>query len=606
MENTDRIQEELQKYRSPGQELTIILIRFLAVFLIIFLLAAAFVFYKSHFIKQAYKAVEKVNAVAKVIPIPTKEKYVFLLLGTDMLIDVNRTDSMILVMLSVPDCRIDIISLPRDAKVEIPGHGSQKMNSVYTFEFVKTKSDIASIKKVVSRIEEMSALKIDYYVKVDLKGFEKIIDLFGGVEVDVEKNMTYDDNKQDLHIRLKKGLQVLNGKLGLQYCRFRHDRLGDIGRMQRQQKFLKALVNRAKEGKTLMRLPEIISGSLSFVTTNVDLSLLVALLGAIPEPSKLQIFSHSMPGDFSENEPVCYFLPEIDKYKKLVKDIASGDIVKIEAEKALQEANKAAARLEAENNKKGALNKKNAETRPPAETQKEHEIKKENDIKKDAEIPKTVENKQTGPPVKEPEAKQATPAKDAGSGQAVKPVKEPDAKQAVKPSKGPEPKPAAVNVKDAPVKKQAVKKEVENKKPVVKGKETAKDKSKKTEGTKAAKSDAPKAADKKAASKKTPAGKNTAAESVVITVGTSEVGAKPAVEEEKAEKEMPSVEIENEPAAVEEPIKAAPVEVKAETEAVESEKATEPVKTEKETVAVKPEDEPAAVEVEKVTEPKNN
>ena len=71
MENADRIQEELQKYRSPGQEFTIILFRFLIVFLFILMLSAAFVFYKSHFIKQAYKAVEKVNSVAKVIPIPT-------------------------------------------------------------------------------------------------------------------------------------------------------------------------------------------------------------------------------------------------------------------------------------------------------------------------------------------------------------------------------------------------------------------------------------------------------------------------------------------------------------------------------------------------------
>ncbi|HNY10945.1 MAG TPA: LCP family protein, partial [Candidatus Wallbacteria bacterium] len=417
MENADRIQEELQKYRSPGQEITIILFRFLLVFLFIFMLSAAFVFYKSHFIKQAYKAVEKVNSVAKVIPIPTKEKYVFLLLGTDMLIDVNRTDSMILVMLSVPDNRIDIISLPRDCKIEIPGHGAQKMNSIYTFEYVKTKSDISSIKKVVSRIEEMSDIKVDYYVKVDLSGFEKIINLFGGVEVDVEKNMNYDDSKQDLHIRLKKGLQILDGKHSLQYCRFRHDRLGDIGRMQRQQKFLKALVNRMKEGRTLVRLPEIISGSLSFVTTNVDLPLLVALLGAIPEPSKLQACSHSMPGDFTENEPVCYFLPNLEKYKKLMKDITSGDIVKIEAEKARLEADKAAAKPEIEN-KKGVEAQKAPETKKTADPVKEAEIKK-SAAKKDLETKKAVEKNKDALKEKTKKTEGAKALKpDAGKAQA--------------------------------------------------------------------------------------------------------------------------------------------------------------------------------------------
>ena len=328
---SDSQREIPAKYRTPAQEMVLIAVRFSLVFCIIFFMSATFVFGRSYFVKSAYQVAKKVNDVVPIIPL--KDRYAFLILGTDMLIDVNRTDSIIVVFLSIPDLRIDLLSIPRDLRVKIEGHGFQKINSIYTFEYVKTKSDTESIKKIAAKVSEITGVFIDNYVKVDLRGFEKIVDLFGGVEIDVEKNMTYDDNKQDLHIRLKKGRQVLNGKQSLQYCRFRHDRLGDIGRMRRQQAFIKAMVSKTKEGKTLMRLPEIISGAMRFVSTNIDIKILLALIGAFPEPSKVMVHAQAVPGDYAYIDNICYFAAEMDKLKKLASDITSGEIVKIEKAK---------------------------------------------------------------------------------------------------------------------------------------------------------------------------------------------------------------------------------------------------------------------------------
>ncbi len=328
------------KYRSGAQEAVLIAVRFLIVFCIIFFMAVTFVYGRSYFVKSAYKVAKTVSKVVPIIPI--KDKYTFLLLGTDMLIDVNRTDSIIMVFLSVPDLRIDLLSIPRDLRVKTEEHGFQKINAVYTFEYIKTKSDTESIKKIGQKVTQITGASIDYFVKVDLSGFEKIVDLFGGVEIDVEKNMTYDDNKQNLHIRLKKGRQVLNGKQALQYCRFRHDRLGDIGRMRRQQTFIKAMVAKAKEGKTLIRLPDIISGAMRFVSTDIDIKMLLALIGAFPEPSKITVHSQAVPGDYEYIENICYFKAIDDKMKKLVGDIQSGEIIKIEEEKRKAEVEKAA------------------------------------------------------------------------------------------------------------------------------------------------------------------------------------------------------------------------------------------------------------------------
>ncbi|MEZ7891019.1 MAG: LCP family protein [Candidatus Wallbacteria bacterium] len=339
-------QDTSERYRTKSQELFIIFIKFTGIFAVILVLAAFFVFGKKHVATKAYTVAKNVNKVVNIIP--AKDKYVFLLLGTDKLIDVNRTDSMIMAYLSVVEKRVDIISIPRDMKVEIPGHGIQKINSVYTFEQVKTKSEASALKKVIEKIEEITGNKIDYHVKVDLDGFEKIVDLFGGVEIDVEKNMTYDDNKQNLHIRLKKGLQVLNGKKALEYCRFRHDRLGDIGRMQRQQKFLKALVNKLKDGKTIVRLPDIVSGAIRFVSTNIDMPLVMTLVAAIPEPSLIKIQTHTMPGDYGYVDKICYFVGEIDKLKELTKNILTGEIIKIEERKEKEKAEKENEKLKKE------------------------------------------------------------------------------------------------------------------------------------------------------------------------------------------------------------------------------------------------------------------
>ncbi len=319
------------KYRSQAQEMTLIVIRFILVFVIIFFTSAAFVYGRSHFVKSAYSVAKSVSKVVPIIPV--KDKYVFLLLGTDMLIDVNRTDSIIMLFLSVPDLRIDLISIPRDMRVKTDGHGYQKINAVYTFEYIKTKSETAAIDKISKKVSEITGTPVDYFVKVDLSGFEKIVDLFGGVEIDVEKNMSYDDKKQNLHIRLKKGRQLLSGKYALQYCRFRHDRLGDIGRMRRQQTFIKAMVARAKEGKTLIRLPDIISGAMRFVSTDVDIKILLAMIGAFPEPSRVTVHSQSVPGDYEYINNICYFKADEGKLLKLASDISSGEIIKIEAEK---------------------------------------------------------------------------------------------------------------------------------------------------------------------------------------------------------------------------------------------------------------------------------
>ena len=87
---------------------------------------------------------------------------------------------------------------------------------------------------------------VNYYVLVNYETFPSVIDLLGGIEIDVERRMVYNDYAGKLFINIPKGRQVLDGKNALHYVRFRHDALGDIGRVERQQKFVKAVLNKVQ------------------------------------------------------------------------------------------------------------------------------------------------------------------------------------------------------------------------------------------------------------------------------------------------------------------------------------------------------------------------
>jgi len=115
-------------------------------------------------------------------------------------------------------------------------------------------------------------LLIDYYVLVNLEGFRNIIDLIGGVKMDVPYDMEYDDPDQDLYINIKKGYQVLNGEKSEQFIRFRSGYIqGDIGRIDAQKLFMAALIAQLKEEFTADKLLGMAGEALKNVETSMSI-----------------------------------------------------------------------------------------------------------------------------------------------------------------------------------------------------------------------------------------------------------------------------------------------------------------------------------------------
>ena len=140
-------------------------------------------------------------------------------------------------------------------------HGVQKINAAHA---------IGGSGMTIRTIEETLGVKIDRYIMVHDEAVKEIVDALGGVDIYVEKNMHYNDYSGKLFINLKKGPNHLSGKEVIGYLRFRHDPMGDIGRTQRQQWFLRGMMEALKKPETITKLPEIINVASKYIKTNMS------------------------------------------------------------------------------------------------------------------------------------------------------------------------------------------------------------------------------------------------------------------------------------------------------------------------------------------------
>jgi polyisoprenyl-teichoic acid--peptidoglycan teichoic acid transferase len=120
-------------------------------------------------------------------------------------------------------------------------------------------------------------IPIDYYFKVDLQSFVRIVDEIGGISIDVEKRMQYEDTWDHFVIDLKPGLQKLDGSAAIQYVRYR-DEEGDIGRVKRQQKFIRAVLSEVTTPMTIMKAPGIVRETFALFDTNIPARLMFAIV----------------------------------------------------------------------------------------------------------------------------------------------------------------------------------------------------------------------------------------------------------------------------------------------------------------------------------------
>jgi LCP family protein required for cell wall assembly len=222
------------------------------------------------------------------------------------------SDVMLLVRFDPETDKMIVLSIPRDTRVEMEGYGTIKINAA------NVGGGPAASARLVSQL--LGEVPIDRYVRVNVGGVQKLVDVLGGVTVNVPKDMKYQDDSQHLYINLKKGRQHLNGDKTLQLLRFRHDETGDIGRIERQQMVMRALMEQSLNPTTLARLPQILSVIQSHLDTNLSVEELVALAGFGVKTDRSNVQMLVVPGEANSDgrRDISYWLPNYDRIHEIM------------------------------------------------------------------------------------------------------------------------------------------------------------------------------------------------------------------------------------------------------------------------------------------------
>ena len=242
--------------------------------------------------------------------------------------DGTRTDVAFVVHYDSAQESLSLLSIPRDTRVdvcsEVEGllgrrYGVMKFNAVHAIGGKEYGPQAA-----VLQLENMLGIKIDHYVKINFDALVEIVDAVGGVEVDVPQDMKWDmSDTGDIKIDLKKGLQTLDGNKALQLVRFRKGYAnGDVGRIQVQQLFLKALATKVLSTESIVKnLGDYIKVMYKYVDTDVSLSDALKYANYIRKIDMNKLTMETLPGVGQYIGGVSYFIHDPSETTEIVDRI---------------------------------------------------------------------------------------------------------------------------------------------------------------------------------------------------------------------------------------------------------------------------------------------
>ena len=243
-----------------------------------------------------------VNAFAD---LPENELGYVLLMGVDRRDgDVGRSDTLMLAAVDEEHGRAALLSIPRDTRIEVGSYGYDKINHAYAF---------GGHEMTLASVSALVGVPITHYIMVDTSSFERIVDAVGGVDIDVEKRMYYEDPWDDgggLVIDLAPGEQHMNGARAIQYVRYR-DGEGDIGRIGRQQHFMRALLAQLLSPQVLPRLATVVDEVKNAVDTDLTTRQLLTLATRLKDMEAGGVSMQMVAGTPAYLGDVSYWIPDL-------------------------------------------------------------------------------------------------------------------------------------------------------------------------------------------------------------------------------------------------------------------------------------------------------
>jgi len=212
----------------------------------------------------------------------------------------SRSDTNIAVSIDLHSHNVGVVSIPRDLWVDIPKSGYGKLNEAI--------ADGGPERAEAAIEHNLGAPPFDYYIVLNINATKAVVDALGGLDVDVEKDMDYDDSWGHLHIHLKKGPQHLDGDQVVGYIRFRHDEEGDFGRMRRQRQVVQLLVHRMKDPSIVEKIPALLGVVQTNVRTNLSYAQMLALARGLQDVTPQMVHETEVPANigWTDGESVLF------------------------------------------------------------------------------------------------------------------------------------------------------------------------------------------------------------------------------------------------------------------------------------------------------------
>lgn len=229
--------------------------------------------------------------------------YTVLLMGTDVTYSrvapghqigdknafTGRSDTMMLVMIDPQRKTVRGLNIPRDTMVMIPSYGFQKINAA---------NAIGGPRLAAQTVSDLLNINVDHFVVLNVQGLVDAVNELGGITVQVPKKMSYMDWTAKLKIDLDPGLHTLTGNQAMGFVRFRHDDLGDIGRIQRQQIFMQAVIAKVLNPTSWLHVPKLIEITNRNLLTDMSQIQLLQAFNLVRQVPKEQIQFAMLPGHF--------------------------------------------------------------------------------------------------------------------------------------------------------------------------------------------------------------------------------------------------------------------------------------------------------------------
>lgn len=245
-----------------------------------------------------------------------QEPYYVLLLGSDAREGdtASRSDTMILVRIDANVGKATLVSIPRDTKVEIEGHGTQKINAAYAF---------GGPAGAVEAVENMSGIEISHYAEIHFDELEKAVDQLGGIWVDVPVSSNQTGSSHSKY-QFSAGMQKMSGEQVLVFARERYGyNEGDFQRAENQRIVVQSLAD-AVLSLPPTDLPGTVQSLANCISTDYSLNELIELAQTFQSAEHYYFYSAMVPSTTQTIDGVSYTITLEDEWANMMQMVDTG------------------------------------------------------------------------------------------------------------------------------------------------------------------------------------------------------------------------------------------------------------------------------------------